>query len=85
MIPALILLFLHSTLAVFAVCALNKSLVFTERVRKAHQWLCVFVPFIWSIFLLAAAKTKSPKVMASHIRGRVRTDSSPELTNNYVG
>ncbi|MCA6363955.1 MAG: hypothetical protein IM638_13025 [Bacteroidetes bacterium] len=85
MIPALILLFLHSVLAVFAIRVLNKSHVFTERVRKTHQWLCLLVPFLWSLFTLAASRSKAPEVMASHVRRRVRSDESPEMTGNYVG
>ncbi|MCU0431989.1 MAG: hypothetical protein MUC87_00890 [Bacteroidia bacterium] len=74
MIPATILLILHATLAFFAIRALRKSRALSLRLRKVHQWLCALLPFLWSLFSLAAIKTKPPEVMASHVRGTVRTD-----------
>jgi hypothetical protein len=85
MIPALILLLLHSALAVFAIRALNKSRVLGGRLRSVHQWLCALVPFLWSLFTLAATKSKAPEVMASHVRSRVRSDESPEMPAYYAG
>lgn len=85
MIPALILFLLHGALATFAIRALNNSRVLDGRLRKLHQWLCALLPFLWSLFTLAATKTKAPEVMASHVRGRVRTDESPEIPAYYAG
>ena len=85
MIPSLILLLLHGALAFFAIRALNKSRVLDVRLRMVHQWLCVLLPFLWSLFTLAAIRSKAPEVMASHVRGRVRSDESPEMPGPYVG
>ncbi|MGL5889840.1 MAG: hypothetical protein ACRC3B_08140 [Bacteroidia bacterium] len=49
--------------------------MFSEKQQKLHIMLCLLIPFIWSLFTLAASGSRTPEVMASHNRGKLRSDN----------
>jgi hypothetical protein len=83
MIAALVLSSLHLAAAFFAIRKLRKARAFSKKMLRLHIMLCLLIPFFWSLFTLAASHSRTPEIMASHNRGKLRSDNAHNNPGSY--